>query len=324
MTEKLQEAVSLYNKGDKPQALKLLAEIVKQEPNNSDAWYGLALCLDDPDKKVYCLKRVLSLDPSHKKAQQSLEKLQSGEKSSSHQKVTESQPLPVTKKESPFSWQTVSILGGTILICAIIIGIILREINVYKPVPTPISYPTSIPSTHVNMPLPSPTIQPTLLPGPARRYVPITNEGMSADYIYLNPSTDEYRLDDGDYYQIKFEAVTSEGYLLDEPSYFFFAFAGDTVDIAIKKYRETSENHQVDSDNMKYDWSKNTYNSSLFDESGQYTSYRSSIEEDGAIGRIFRINNIVVLIEISLGKYDINRAQHDLDKFTKIVEQKFQ
>ncbi len=76
MNEKLQEAVALYKKGDKAQAMKLLAEIVRQEPNNSVAWYGLALCLDEADKKVYCLKKVLSLDPTHKKAQQLLEKLQ--------------------------------------------------------------------------------------------------------------------------------------------------------------------------------------------------------------------------------------------------------
>ncbi|HEY9760227.1 MAG TPA: tetratricopeptide repeat protein [Oculatellaceae cyanobacterium] len=76
MKEKLQEAVSLYKKGDKAQASKLLAEIVRQEPNNSVAWYGLALCLDDPDKKIYCVKKVLSLDPTHTKAQQLLGKLQ--------------------------------------------------------------------------------------------------------------------------------------------------------------------------------------------------------------------------------------------------------
>ncbi len=46
MSEKLQEAVSLYKKGDKPQAMKLLTEIVKQEPDNSIAWYVLALCID--------------------------------------------------------------------------------------------------------------------------------------------------------------------------------------------------------------------------------------------------------------------------------------
>jgi tetratricopeptide (TPR) repeat protein len=138
MSEKLQEAVSLYKKGDKSQAMKLLIEIVKQEPNNSVAWYGLALCLDDLDKKIYCLKKVLSLDPSHKKAQQVLENLQVSEKSPNHQKTTESQPLPVTKKKTSFSSQPVFVLGISVLVCVIIIGVALTGMNLYKPVPTSI------------------------------------------------------------------------------------------------------------------------------------------------------------------------------------------
>ncbi|MGC1375789.1 MAG: hypothetical protein WA821_06190, partial [Anaerolineales bacterium] len=73
--EKLQEAVSLYNSGNKTQAAKLLGELVRQEPNNSLAWYGLALCLDETSKKIYCLKKVLELDPSNQKAQQLIVKL---------------------------------------------------------------------------------------------------------------------------------------------------------------------------------------------------------------------------------------------------------
>ena len=176
MSEKLQEAILLYNKGDKPQALKLLTEIVKQEPNNSVAWYGLALCLDDLDKKVYCLKRVLSLDPSHKKAQQILEKLQVKEKSPSYQKITEVQPLPVTKKEPPFSWQTVSILGISILICVIIIGVAITGMNAYKPVPTP------IPPTRT--PRPSPTA--SIFTRDPMDFIPILPDG-----FYLDKSTEQ-------------------------------------------------------------------------------------------------------------------------------------
>jgi len=177
MKEKLQEAVSLYKKGDKPQALKLLAGIVRQEPNNSVAWYGLALCLDDLDKKVYCLKRVLSLDPSHKKAQQILEKLQVNKKSPNYQKTTVSQSLPVTKKDTSFSWQTVFALGigGTILICVIIIGVALTGMNLYKPVPTPI--PTPIPPTHI------PRI-PSIITGEPVEYVPILPNKFEVDNSY--------------------------------------------------------------------------------------------------------------------------------------------
>jgi hypothetical protein len=77
MNTKLEEASLLYKIGNKPQAAKLLAGIIQTEPNNSAAWYGLALCLDDVDKKTFCLKRVRGLDPSNRTAQQILEDLDS-------------------------------------------------------------------------------------------------------------------------------------------------------------------------------------------------------------------------------------------------------
>jgi hypothetical protein len=76
MNTKLEEASSLYKIGDKSQAAKLLAEIVQADPNNSIAWYGLALCIDDVDKKIFCLRRVRGLDPSNRTAQQILEDLE--------------------------------------------------------------------------------------------------------------------------------------------------------------------------------------------------------------------------------------------------------
>jgi len=86
--EKLQEAVSLYKSGDKAQASELLSEIVRQEPGNSLAWYGLALCLDEISKKAYCLKKVLAIDPSNQKAHQLLAKLEGLDNSSDSPQTT--------------------------------------------------------------------------------------------------------------------------------------------------------------------------------------------------------------------------------------------
>ena len=75
MTGTLREAFDLYNMGDKQQAAKLLARLVIQQPYNATAWYGLALCIDDSEKKTYCLQKVLSINPNHIKAKQAIEKL---------------------------------------------------------------------------------------------------------------------------------------------------------------------------------------------------------------------------------------------------------
>jgi len=74
MNDTLRESFELFNKGEKQQAAKLLGALVIQEPNNVSAWYGLALCLDETEKTIYCLQRVLSIDPNHTKARQAIEK----------------------------------------------------------------------------------------------------------------------------------------------------------------------------------------------------------------------------------------------------------
>jgi predicted RNA-binding Zn-ribbon protein involved in translation (DUF1610 family) len=126
MNEKLQEAASLYKKGDKSQACKLLMEIVRQDPLNTVAWYGLASCVDELDKKVYCLERILTIDPSNKKAQQMLDKLQGIKKSPNQGRVTEiqspsldenvpSNSQPVITNTSRISWGNLKIAGIIIL-----------------------------------------------------------------------------------------------------------------------------------------------------------------------------------------------------------------
>jgi ribosomal protein L24E len=75
MSGTLREAFDLFNKGEKQQAAKLLAALVIQQPYNASAWYGLALCVDETDKKIYCLGKVLSINPNHTKAKQEIEKL---------------------------------------------------------------------------------------------------------------------------------------------------------------------------------------------------------------------------------------------------------
>lgn len=89
--DKLKQAELLYIEGKKDQAAKLLMAILRQEPSNFKAWYGLALTLDEPEKKIYCLKKVLTLAPSHKKARRLLEQLQrSPEDTFLEREVTES------------------------------------------------------------------------------------------------------------------------------------------------------------------------------------------------------------------------------------------
>ena len=74
-SNKLLQAFELSSEGDNQQAVKLFAALVKEDINNASAWYGLALYLDETDKKRYCLPKVLSLEPNHQDAKKEKEKL---------------------------------------------------------------------------------------------------------------------------------------------------------------------------------------------------------------------------------------------------------
>ena len=87
MSDKLNEAVDLYRSGNKSQAEKLLSSLIIQEPNNASAWYGLALCSDNSQRKKFCLQKVLKINPKHQKARQAIENLSANEKPTSIEKL---------------------------------------------------------------------------------------------------------------------------------------------------------------------------------------------------------------------------------------------
>ena len=71
----LEQAAAEIKLGHKNEAQRLLAQAVQQDPNNSSAWFGLAIVLSDESKKKDCLKRVLALKPDHERARAMLAKL---------------------------------------------------------------------------------------------------------------------------------------------------------------------------------------------------------------------------------------------------------
>jgi tetratricopeptide (TPR) repeat protein len=70
----LEQAIHAYKSGEKQKAQKILARLVKAEPNNQDAWLLLASCIENVEQKQYCLKRVLKINPKNARAKQALKK----------------------------------------------------------------------------------------------------------------------------------------------------------------------------------------------------------------------------------------------------------
>ncbi len=64
-------------KDEKPtEARQILDDILRQEPNNVDAWLLLFTAIDDPLEKIDCLKRAVRLRPKDERTRQRLHKYQ--------------------------------------------------------------------------------------------------------------------------------------------------------------------------------------------------------------------------------------------------------
>jgi hypothetical protein len=73
MSDVLNKAINILNSGDKQRGRILLAEIVKREPQNEDAWFCLSTCVDISEQKEYCLKKVLSINSKNRAAYDALQ-----------------------------------------------------------------------------------------------------------------------------------------------------------------------------------------------------------------------------------------------------------
>jgi hypothetical protein len=229
MNGTLSEAFDLFNRGEKQQAAKLLAALVIQEPNNASAWYGLALCLDDPDKVKYCLQKVLGINPNHSKARQMIDKLSeragtkvcpycqaniqeeiiicticgsilvgksSSDLKSSYVHSYEQQPYPVRKKKQSFpstvKWNIEGILSSKFVEGAIIIVVLIGVIGalVYAFYQMDI-YPLEIPESIVYNPDPSNTSGPlTATPGSSSQAGTADNHPSSITTPYFEDFSD--------------------------------------------------------------------------------------------------------------------------------------
>ncbi|MEW6093488.1 MAG: alpha/beta fold hydrolase [Chloroflexota bacterium] len=72
----LQAAQSAFRTGDRKTAAAHFARLVQADPDSEEGWLGLGLTLEDTEKRIYCLRRALELDPENQAARQALDWLQ--------------------------------------------------------------------------------------------------------------------------------------------------------------------------------------------------------------------------------------------------------
>lgn len=70
--ELIQAGISALQANDKGRAVSIFAELVRQVPQSERGWYLLGMSLDDVQKREYCFRRVLSINPNNRDAQNQL------------------------------------------------------------------------------------------------------------------------------------------------------------------------------------------------------------------------------------------------------------
>jgi hypothetical protein len=71
----LRDAFALMKQGNKREALQLVQEVLRQDRSNVYAWWLLSHLIDDEEKIVKSLEKVLSLNPEHPGARKRLAEL---------------------------------------------------------------------------------------------------------------------------------------------------------------------------------------------------------------------------------------------------------
>ena len=71
----LNQGIELIRSGNIPLGLKVLAELVKSNPQNDMAWAWLSACYVEKERKIYCLNRAVRINPKNPIALEGLARL---------------------------------------------------------------------------------------------------------------------------------------------------------------------------------------------------------------------------------------------------------
>ena len=136
----IKQANEAIKQGNKSNARTLLENVIKNEPNNEEAWFMLAHVAQTQEQARSYLGRVININPNNERAKQQLEKLNATPLNK------QTAPQPVKAKESKAVLYT--LLGGIIILLLVVIlllaGIWLKSDN--TPSNISVIAPTTVPS----------------------------------------------------------------------------------------------------------------------------------------------------------------------------------
>lgn len=107
MDQRLNQAISAARAGETRNAQRLLADVLKDDPDQVQAWFLLSHLVDAPEQQTAYLSKVLTLEPGHQQARQRLAWLRSGATGGAVGSV----PQPVTMPYIPIAEEGMDFLA---------------------------------------------------------------------------------------------------------------------------------------------------------------------------------------------------------------------
>jgi predicted Zn-dependent protease len=75
MATRFEQAVAYIRAGETEKGRQLLIEVLKQSPQDENAWLWMSRCVTDPERKRYCFDRVLKINSQNQHAIEGLRRL---------------------------------------------------------------------------------------------------------------------------------------------------------------------------------------------------------------------------------------------------------
>ncbi|MGA7195289.1 MAG: hypothetical protein WBW94_16855 [Anaerolineales bacterium] len=127
----IQDAIELLRLGKHQEAQNILAPLIRNNPNDAQAWYLLGFTLSDVEKRIYAFQQVLRIDPSNQKAKEQIAILrpttftvpdqENRPTSTSTKQEKVKEPKRVGKSRN-FPIVLIAIIGAVLIFCALGIG----------------------------------------------------------------------------------------------------------------------------------------------------------------------------------------------------------
>lgn len=72
MESETTHAIDVIRQGNLVEGAKILSQVLNVNPEDEQAWLWMSACVSDKDKKVYCLEKVIQINPSNQSARKGL------------------------------------------------------------------------------------------------------------------------------------------------------------------------------------------------------------------------------------------------------------